>query len=1070
MPYARRFSEARTKTLNTRLVAAALLSAAVFPARAAQVAGPPDDVPRADASVRAALRSLRAGDTLDVLVGVREDGGVLPGARERRTDAARRLEAQSRIVAAMRPGTLSVRRRYAGFPAFAARASRQGVLDLAKRTDVAWVTLDAVRHLQAPGSEPQPAQILIGSDAVNARGLDGAGQTIAILDTGVDYRAPGLGGAAFPNAKVVGGADLGDDDADPMDCAGHGTSVASVAAGPSGVAPAARVVALKVAGTLSCDTAQDSDILAALDWVLSHRQEFGIGMVNLSFGTTPFDGRDHGYCDAEIPQYATAVGALNAAGVVFTASAGNEAVTNAISAPACLSAALGTGAVYPEGYTSVTWGNGGGGTLCADHSVAPDGIVCFSNSAPTLALLAPGAFWNVETLGGHTEEFHGTSGAAPAVAGAAALLRQARPGLSPSAIAAFLRATGRPVSDSRNGVLTPRLDILAAIDFPGEAFGAFDGAAVSIPDNSADGAEATANVTGFAENLAGVAAVVQIEHDDPRQLVVALRGPDGTRVVLHDRTGSPGRPINAVYGRTLGAAQSLGTFQGKEANGAWTLEVADEVPGVAGRIRNFAVRLNTGQPESAIPRGAAARVLPLVGRVQGTRFFLSDARVFNPGAEPKTLSLYYVPQGGDGSQAVRATRTVAPGEVLALDDVVGSEFGYAESIGQLTLTGSDTAFLATSRAYTRSPNGTFGVFVPSFETSEGIATGETATANGLSKGPFAHTNAGFTEISGSPATVRMDLFAGDGRLLASATRSAPPNGSVLVTDIVGDRGLGATKNFRIDYTVESSGARVVPFATFVDHSTGDGVFAEARRVPLSEEDIVIAQASHAAGANADFFVTDLYVTNVAASPVSFTVSLLPRVLTGAPEGTRTYTLGPGQTLEAADILRTVFGLQDPSAAGLRIHPAAPARLRVSSRTYVEKFGGTFGFAIPGLPVSRAIGRDDGDAAALQLDQSAAANGFRSNFGMAEVAGKEAIVEVEVLRGDGGGPIGGRHRYTIAADGSMQQPLSSLLPGGGRNVYLRFRVVSGEGRILAYGVSIDNTSGDAIYIPAERLHS
>jgi hypothetical protein len=314
----------------------------------------------------------------------------------------------------------------------------------------------------------------------------------------------------------------------------------------------------------------------------------------------------------------------------------------------------------------------------------------------------------------------------------------------------------------------------------------------------------------------------------------------------------------------------------------------------------------------------------------------------------------------------------------------------------------------------------------------------------------------------------MDLISEDGRLLASATRGAPANGGVLVTDILGDRGLGARSNVRIDFTVESASGRVVPFATFVDDVTGDGVFAAARSVPLSAEDIVIAQASHATGANSDFFATDLHVSNLSAAPANFTVSLLPRVLSGTPRGPRTFTLGPGQTLEAADVLRTAFDLHDPSAAGLRIHPSAAARLSVSSRTYVEKFGGTFGFSIPGLPVSRAIGRDDGFAAVLQLDQSSSPGGFRSNFGVAEVGGADAVVEVEALRGDGGGPAGGRYTYAVAAGSSVQQSLSDLLPSGGRNVFLRVRVVSGEGRILAYGVSIDNTSGDAIFIPAERL--
>ncbi len=112
------------------------------------------------------------------------------------------------------------------------------MLALANRRDVRWVTLDAVRHRH--DEIAQPAQVLIQSDRTNALGFDGAGHAIAVLDTGVDYNIPELGGGGFPNAKVVGGADLGDADADPLDCQGHGTSVASVAAGPMGVAPAAR--------------------------------------------------------------------------------------------------------------------------------------------------------------------------------------------------------------------------------------------------------------------------------------------------------------------------------------------------------------------------------------------------------------------------------------------------------------------------------------------------------------------------------------------------------------------------------------------------------------------------------------------------------------------------------------------------------------------------------------------------------------------------------------------------------------------------------------------------------------
>ena len=112
---------------------------------------------------------------------------------------------------------------------------------------------------------------------------------------------------------------------------------------------------------------------------------------------------------------------------------------------------------------------------------------------------------------------------------------------------------------------------------------------------------------------------------------------------------------------------------------------------------------------------------------------------------------------------------------------------------------------------------------------------------------------------------------------------------------------------------------------------------------------------------------------------------------------------------------------------------------------------------------------EGFATILQLDQSSAANGFRSNVGLAEIAGEEAVVLIEVLGVNGATPIHARFVRSVAAGRSVQFPLSDFLTtAGGRNLYVRVSIESGEGRILAYGASIDNTSGDAIYIPAETI--
>jgi hypothetical protein len=75
------------------------------------------------------------------------------------------------------------------------------------------------------------------------------GKTIAIIDTGVAYTHPDLGGCLGPNCKVIGGYDFVNNDADPMDDHGHGTHVAATAAGNGlfkGIAPDAKILGYKV--------------------------------------------------------------------------------------------------------------------------------------------------------------------------------------------------------------------------------------------------------------------------------------------------------------------------------------------------------------------------------------------------------------------------------------------------------------------------------------------------------------------------------------------------------------------------------------------------------------------------------------------------------------------------------------------------------------------------------------------------------------------------------------------------------------------------------------------------------
>ena len=994
------------------------------------------------------------------------------GEPERR---ARRVAAQQRLVDSMAPDDFAPRHYYESFSMVAGTASREGALALARRSDVAWVALDGVKR--PTQGTPQNAQLLIQSDQANNLGFSGTGTAVAVLDTGVDYSISSLGGGGFPNSKVIGGSDVADKDSDPMDCEGHGTEVAGVIAGPRGVAPGAKIVAVKVfssktADNASCkDTANDSDILQGVNYAISNRAAFSspISVINLSLGGEWDDNQPHGYCDADEPGYSAAFDSAKSVGIVVVVSAGNGGATNAIAAPACVASAVSVGAVYPEVHSRVSWLNDSGGTQCTDAPTAPDMIVCFSDSNSNLSLYAPGAFWQVANKGGAGDVFHGTSASAPAVSGAVALLHQARPDLSPGGLVALLRETGKPLVDSRNGVTTPRIDTLAAVQLAAGRLSAYPGGLVAIPDSGV--ATATVTVAGFTQSVASVQAWVEIDHADPSQLVVTLIGPDGTSVVLQNQTGTPQHPINAIYGKTDAPAQSLSAFAGKQANGTWTLKVEDKVPGTTGNIRNFALTLVPGQPTAPIPASAAvsSRILPVVAHTQGTKLFLSDVRLFNPGPVIGTFSLYYVPAGQNGTSALRLTQAVNPGQVLALNDVIQSQYGLADSIGQMTVVASpDTPFLVSSRAYNQSANGTFGLQIPGFRNPTGIALGTgTATANGLLKNSQFHTNVGFTEVSGAPVTVAIDLFDSNGALLASTARSTDPFTTFLITDVISDRGLPATTNFRASFRVTSPTGRIVPFATYVDDVTGDGSFQSAVSPQPSPDDVIVPQTAHVTGANGDFFRTNLNVTNLGATPVTITVSLLPLQLTGAPGAPRVYTLAPGQTIEKLDVLQSEFGLGDPSSAGLRIHPDGPASLAVSTRTYVSKFGGTFGFSVPGVPASSAIGIGP-TATVIQLDQvTSATTGYRSNFGFTEVAGAGASVLVTVKSGDTGGTLGSK-TYSVAANSSLQGNVTDILGAGvtANNIYVQFAVQSGGGRIIPYGASVDNASGDGILMLGE----
>ncbi|KAI9149644.1 Vegetative incompatibility protein [Paramyrothecium foliicola] len=164
---------------------------------------------------------------------------------------------------------------------------------------------------------------MTGVDKLHAAGIYGKGVKVAVVDTGVDYKHPALGGGFGPGYKVAGGYDFVGDgtwpegqktpDKDPMDQMGHGTHVTGIIAGNNdwykGVAPEATILSYKVF------TAVDYTDEVTLVEAFLKAYDDGADIISASIG------ENNGWSNGA---WATVASRLVDEGVVVTIAAGNS--------------------------------------------------------------------------------------------------------------------------------------------------------------------------------------------------------------------------------------------------------------------------------------------------------------------------------------------------------------------------------------------------------------------------------------------------------------------------------------------------------------------------------------------------------------------------------------------------------------------------------------------------------------------------------------------------------------------------------------------------------------------------
>jgi subtilisin len=697
--------------------------------------------------------------------------------------------AASELSAELAHAGMEVLERYSHLPILAVRLPAASIPALA--ADPRIESLEPNRIATAMRTE---GKALMNVPALHSAGLTGAGVGIAILDTGVDYTHSELSPAGSKTIKLW---DAINNDDDPMDDEGHGTSVAGIAAGSAnGVAPAATIVAVKVLN--ASGSGSSSQILTGLNRLIANVTTGGnphnVKVANLSLGgyySLPGeDGVPGQPCDADSPSLYTAFQSLTEAGVLVISAAGNGGCKTGVAWPGCLSNSMAVGAVIDANIGGVSFGKGqcSGEGGCSMGSTAAGMIACYSDSGPQLDVLAPAhCATTTRRTSGLVGCFGGTSASAPYAAGVAALLSQGG-GTTPAVIRAALAGTGSLLQDARNNVIRPIIDAASArarmtgACSPPAAPGAITPSSSTLCGSSVQtdltwpavsGATSYTLETAADSSFSNAAAILLTS---PSRSITFTAGADATlyaRVSANSACGtSSPSPVTTVTYRSSCASQTH-TF--------W-------VSGIA---------RTPGFPPA---------------------FWLSDLAVLNSSSATADLTLTFYGSTQTGS----ATAQLGAQQQAFWADVLTSLFGLSgNNVGTILVT-STQPISVLARTYSQTSPGapTYGQSYPGVPVEATLTSDRVGYLPGLrSDAPF-YTNLEFVNPGSTPVDVQVQLYTGGGSAIGGPiTRTVAANRrlAILRENVLPPGISSAFATVR----VLTPGGSVIGFASVVDDLSKD---------------------------------------------------------------------------------------------------------------------------------------------------------------------------------------------------------------------------------------------------------
>ncbi|HEV7919842.1 MAG TPA: hypothetical protein VGR02_03525, partial [Thermoanaerobaculia bacterium] len=476
-----------------------------------------------------------------------------------------------------------------------------------------------------------------------------------------------------------------------------------------------------------------------------------------------------------------------------------------------------------------------------------------------------------------------------------------------------------------------------------------------------------------------------------------------------------------------------------------------------------------------------AQIIPAVAHAAGVNgsLFESDIRLTNLSPQTMKYLLNFTPSAVDGTTSGSSmTVQVDPGGTMALDDILASFFGSGSggtsSTGMLEirpLASSSTTSIASptlgikkvtvasSRTYNFTDNGTFGQYIPAIPFSQFIGKGAgILSMQQIAQSSLYRTNFGLVEGSGEPADVVLRVFNNHGDLLQSIPVSLLAGEHRPLNALLATYGITLEEG-RVEVEVTSGSGKVTAYASAIDNRTNDpllippvlkGAVTATRFALPGMADLTSSVAS---------WRSDIRIFNSGSESTPATLTYYPQGNPGSPL-TASVTVNAGEIKAIDNALQSLFGVTNSGGAIVVTTPTSSA-LVVTARTYNLTSNGTYGQFIGGVTPAQSIGLGDDALQILQVEQS---DRIRTNIGIDETTGSGATVEVSLVQSDS--KVTAKTSFELAPNEFRQLSVADFGAGTLYNGRVTVKVISGTGKVTAYGSAIDQITQDPTYVPAQ----